>query len=182
MFGRLTSPFRSFGFVALAIALLSCEGNTRLEWNLQNDSSEAVYVVHKAWDYSSIPPDTVSVAAGETYLLGVNDILGGNSIPWDPASFIDTLFVTSCYRNVVHQGLDRYRKLGNCEPGRASHPVQLVTHLFLSRRGRRLLTPLQVFDRPPFGLNFLEGVDANADVFVHEGCRDFGVAGIGFHA
>ena len=95
MFGRLSLPIRSFGFVALAISLFSCEGNTRLEWNLQNDSSEDVYVVHKAWDYSSIPPDTVSVAAGETYLLGVNDILGGNSIPWDPASFIDTLFVTS---------------------------------------------------------------------------------------
>ena len=95
MFGRLFLPIRSFGFVALAISLFSCEGNTRLEWNLQNHSSEDVYVVHKAWDYSSIPPDTVSVAAGETYLLGVNDILGGNSIPWDPASFIDTLFVTS---------------------------------------------------------------------------------------
>ena len=95
MFGRLASPLRSLGLVALAISLFSCEGNTRLEWNLQNDSTEAVYVVHKAWDYSSIPPDTVSIAAGETYLLGVNDILGGNSTPWDPASFIDTLFVTS---------------------------------------------------------------------------------------
>ena len=95
MFGRFRSPLRSLGFVALAIALFSCEGNTRLERNLQNHSSEDVYVVHKAWDYSSIPPDTVSIAAGETYLLGVNDILGGNSIPWDPASFIDTLFVTS---------------------------------------------------------------------------------------
>ena len=95
MFGRHTSPLRSLGFVALAIALFSCEGNTRLEWNLQNHSSEDVYVVHKAWDYSSVPPDTVSIAAGETYLLGVNDILGGNSTPWDPASFIDTLFVTS---------------------------------------------------------------------------------------
>ena len=95
MFGRLTLPLRSLGFVALAISLFSCEGNTRLEWNLQNHSSEDVYVVHKALDYSSVPPDTVSVAAGETYLLGVNDILGGNSTPWDPASFIDTLFVSS---------------------------------------------------------------------------------------
>tara|TARA_B100000927_G_scaffold289187_1_gene285314 strand:- start:3355 stop:3669 length:315 start_codon:yes stop_codon:yes gene_type:complete len=95
MFGRFRSPLRSLGFVALAIALFSCEGNTRLERNLQNHSSEDVYVVHKAWDYSSVPPDTVSIAAGETYLLGVNDILGGNSTPWDPASFIDTLFVTS---------------------------------------------------------------------------------------
>jgi hypothetical protein len=75
MFGRLTSPLRSLGFVALVITLFSCEGNTRLEWNLQNESSEAVYVVHKAWDYNSVPPDTLSVAAGETYLLGVNDIL-----------------------------------------------------------------------------------------------------------
>ena len=95
MFGRLSLPIRSFGFVALAISLFSCEGNTRLEWNVQNNSSEDVYVVHKAWDYSSIPPDTVSIATGETYLLGVNDVLGGQSIPWDPASFIDTLFVTS---------------------------------------------------------------------------------------
>ena len=95
MFGRLSLPIRSFGLVALIFSLFSCEGNTRLEWNLRNDSSEAVYVVHKAWDYSSVPPDTLSVAAGETYLLGVNDMLGGHSIPWDPASFIDTLFVTS---------------------------------------------------------------------------------------
>ena len=79
----------------LAFSLFACEGNTRLEWNLQNLSSEDVYVVHKAWDYSSIPPDTLSIAAGETYLLGINDVLGGNSLPWDPASFIDTLFVTS---------------------------------------------------------------------------------------
>ena len=95
MFGRLSLPIKGIGFVALAISLFSCEGNTRLEWNLQNHASEDVYVVHKAWDYSSIPPDTVSIAAGETYLLGVNDVLGGNSIPWDPASFIDTLLVTS---------------------------------------------------------------------------------------
>ncbi|MGB1123240.1 MAG: hypothetical protein ACPG08_06925 [Flavobacteriales bacterium] len=95
MFGRLSLPIKSIGFVALALSLFSCEGNTRLEWNLQNLSAGDVYVVHKAWDYSSIPPDTVSIAAGETYLLGVNDVLGGNSIPWDPASFIDTLFVTS---------------------------------------------------------------------------------------
>ena len=95
MFGRLPHSIKTIGLVALAISLFSCEGNTRLEWNLQNHSSEDVYVVHKAWDYSSIPPDTVSIAAGETYLLGVNDVLGGQSIPWDPASFIDTLFVTA---------------------------------------------------------------------------------------
>lgn len=83
------------GLALLTGLLVSCEGNTRIEWNLQNESSEDVYVVHKAWDYAGIPPDTQFVAAGETRLLGVNDVLGGMSTPWDPASFIDTLFITS---------------------------------------------------------------------------------------
>lgn len=85
----------SIGFALLAGLLVSCEGNTRLEWSLQNESSEDVYVVHKAWDYVGLPPDTQFVAAGETRVLGVNDVLGGTSTPWDPASFIDTLFISS---------------------------------------------------------------------------------------
>lgn len=79
----------------VALALVSCEGNTRLEWNLQNHASSDVYVVHKAWDYSSIPPDTLFVPAGETLQLGINDVLGGNATPWAPVSFIDTLFITT---------------------------------------------------------------------------------------
>ena len=77
------------------MVLIACEGNTRLEWNLQNDASVDVYVVHKAWDYSAIPPDTLFVPSGETVQLGVNDMLGGNATPWAPVSFIDTLFITS---------------------------------------------------------------------------------------
>ena len=95
MFGYLASSLRNVGFVTLAISLFSCEGNTRIEWNLQNFSSEAVHVVHDAWDYSLLSPDTVVIAAGETYLLAMDDVLGGNPHPWDPVTFIDTLFVTS---------------------------------------------------------------------------------------
>ncbi len=95
MFGRLRLTIKSIGFVALAILLFSCEGNTRFEWNLQNFSSEAVHVVHDAWDYSFLSPDTVVVAAGETYLLGMVDVRGGNPHPWDPVTFIDTLIVNT---------------------------------------------------------------------------------------
>ena len=93
----LSSLF-SCALVTVALALVSCEGNTRIEWNLQNNASSDVYVVHKAWDYSSIPPDTpdtLFVPAGETLQLGINDVLGGNATPWAPVSFIDTLFITT---------------------------------------------------------------------------------------
>jgi len=95
MFGRLSLPIKSIGFVALAISLFSCEGNTRLEWYIQNFSSEAIHVVHDPWDYSYLSPDTVIIAAGDTYLLGMNDVLGGNPHPWDPVTFVDTLIVNS---------------------------------------------------------------------------------------
>ena len=90
-----STTFNVLTIAVCTIALISCEGNTRLEWNLQNLSSEDVYVIHKAWDYSAIPPDTLVVLTGETYMLGLNDVLGGNATPWAPASFIDTLFITS---------------------------------------------------------------------------------------
>jgi len=91
----IPSSFSATFLSSLAMILIACEGNTRLEWNLQNNASVDVYVVHKAWDYSAIPPDTMFVPAGETLQLGVNDVLGGNTMPWAPVSFIDTLFITS---------------------------------------------------------------------------------------
>ncbi len=77
----------------LLIALVSCEGNTRLEWSLENQSSSELTVVHKSWDYAGLPPETRLVPAGTTMLLGANDVLGGQPNAWAPASFIDTLFI-----------------------------------------------------------------------------------------
>lgn len=81
--------------VSLALLLISCEGNTRLEWSLNNQSSEDLLIVHEAWDYAALPPDTLLVLSGETLLLGSNDMLGGNANAYAPASFIDTLFIYS---------------------------------------------------------------------------------------
>jgi hypothetical protein len=86
--------------VALALLLISCEGNTRLEWSLENQSSDDLIVVHDSWDYSALPPDTVLILSGETYLLGSNDVLGGNANAYAPASFIDTLFIYSATGNL----------------------------------------------------------------------------------
>jgi len=85
---------------SLALLLISCEGNTRLEWSLDNQSSEDLLVVHEAWDYAALPPDTLLVLSGETLLLGSNDMLGGNANAYEPASFIDTLFIYSASGNL----------------------------------------------------------------------------------
>jgi len=85
---------------SLALLLISCEGNTRLEWSLDNQSSEDLLVVHEAWDYGALPPDTLLVLSGETLLLGSNDMLGGNANAYEPASFIDTLFIYSASGNL----------------------------------------------------------------------------------
>ena len=85
---------------SLALLLISCEGNTRLEWSLDNQSSEDLLVVHEAWDYAALPPDTLLVLSGETLFLGSNDMLGGNANAYEPASFIDTLFIYSASGNL----------------------------------------------------------------------------------
>lgn len=77
----------------LGLLFTSCEGNTRLDWRLNNQSSSDLYVIHKAWDYANVFPDTLFVGAGEELILGTNDLLGGNSQAYAPASFIDTLFI-----------------------------------------------------------------------------------------
>lgn len=84
---------RFIGFLCILVSLAACEGNTRLEWSLDNQSSEDVFVIHKAWDYPWF--DSLYVSAGEELVLGQNDVLGGQSQPWAPFSFIDTLFIYS---------------------------------------------------------------------------------------
>ena len=86
--------------VALALLLISCEGNTRLEWSLENQSSDDLIVVHESWDYAALPADTLMILSGETLLLGSNDLLGGNANAYAPASFIDTLFIYSATGNL----------------------------------------------------------------------------------
>jgi len=83
-----------------ALLLISCEGNTRLEWSLDNQSSDDLFIVHEAWDFAALPPDTLLVLSGETLLLGSNDLLGGNANAYAPASFIDTLFIFSASGNL----------------------------------------------------------------------------------
>lgn len=87
---RLSSVF---GLAVLFFTLVSCEGNTRLEWSLENQSSSELTIIHKSWDYAGLPAETLLISSGETLLLGANDVLGGQPNPWAPASFIDTLFI-----------------------------------------------------------------------------------------
>lgn len=92
--------FTLAALASLALSLTSCEGNTRLEWSLENQSSDDLFIVHEAWDYAALPPDTLMVLSGETLLLGSNDLLGGNANAYAPASFIDTLFIFSASGNL----------------------------------------------------------------------------------
>ncbi len=80
-----------FAWICLSALLVSCEGNTRLEWSLENQTSGYLYVIHDDSDYQWY--DTLTAAPGEVLLLGQNDILGGRELPFDPFSFIDTLWI-----------------------------------------------------------------------------------------
>ena len=88
---NMLTRFGLFALILMSACLMACEGNTRLEWSLENESSGNVIVIHDASDYDFF--DTLHISAGEARLLGQNDYLGGHSLPFDPFSFIDTLLI-----------------------------------------------------------------------------------------
>jgi len=92
MIMRTTLFYSAFvGF--LSLFLIACEGNTRMEWSIHNQSSSSLTVIHDAWDYAFLDPETLVISPGELLLIGANDVLGGQPNAWEPSSFIDTLFI-----------------------------------------------------------------------------------------
>ena len=76
-------------------ALASCEGNTRYEVMVRNDSQDAIGVEHQSRSLSD--QDTgmsiTSVASGETALLSSDDWLGGRPEAAEPSQVLDSIAV-----------------------------------------------------------------------------------------
>ena len=81
-------------FVGAWVALTACEGNTRQVYSVLNESSGPVTVVHAHSAYTDgLDLDTVTIPAGVSSELGMEDWLGGREYPDLPSSFIDTLLI-----------------------------------------------------------------------------------------
>jgi hypothetical protein len=80
--------------LAIAAALMGCEGNTRQIYFIANETSGPVTVIHAHSSYiQGMDLDTVTVPSGERQELGMEDWLGGRIDPDLPATFIDTLLI-----------------------------------------------------------------------------------------
>ena len=112
----------------LVIGLSSCEGTTYLDWSIDNQTEEALTVVHKYTDLA--PPSTFSVSPGEQLLLGHNDYLGANSTPFDPSSFIDTLEVYSLVGKLMTKDWTKMENWGVSSSETSKRPTE-YTHVYV---------------------------------------------------
>ena len=70
----------------LVLALVSCEGNTRYEVMVRNETENAIRVEHQSRSLSNLDTFIImtNVGPGETVLLSSEDWLGGRSEAAEP--------------------------------------------------------------------------------------------------
>lgn len=92
----------SYGcWIGLILALASCEGNTRYEMRLLNESTGGIRAEYRALQLSEL--DTVfsldSLQPGEILLIHSSDWLGGRSNPAEPSAVLDSIAIFSAQGN-----------------------------------------------------------------------------------
>lgn len=79
----------------LVLALVSCEGNTRYEVMVRNETENAIRVEHQSRSLSNLDTFIImtNVGPGETVLLSSEDWLGGRSEAAEPIQILDSMAV-----------------------------------------------------------------------------------------
>lgn len=88
--------------IATAILLISCEGNTDVKFQLQNNSSTNLTVYYSGTG-EPYGLDTAQVPVGSTFVLYETSLLGGNGSLIPSNEFVDTLVVVNANSDTMQK-------------------------------------------------------------------------------
>ncbi|MCB0794884.1 MAG: hypothetical protein KDB88_09115 [Flavobacteriales bacterium] len=117
---------KPFAYLALALLLLACEGQTIVEHRVENASSRTVRMLFHADVFHGFQPDTVVLQPGTFTRVAWNDLRGGRPGYRRPAEGIDSVFVSvdgggTLTRDLLHDDNWAVDSKGRRAPARWTH-------------------------------------------------------------